>query len=49
LKTYAEKRNLLPGIFTEKLDLAGLAPGVYFVKIQTANGGVRAVKLMKIN
>jgi hypothetical protein len=49
LKTYGEKSNLLPGIYTEKLDLAGLAPGVYFVKIQTANGGVRTVKLMKTN
>lgn len=49
LKTYGEKSNLLPGIYTEKLDLAGLAPGVYFVKIQTANGGVRTVKLMKVN
>lgn len=49
LKTFAEKHDVTPGIYRENVEMGDLAPGVYFVKIQTPGGGVRVTKVIKSN
>jgi len=47
IQAFAEKRDLLPGIYRETVDLAPLPPGVYMVEIRTAEGEQRTVRVMK--
>lgn len=47
VKAIAEKHDLEPGIYRENIEMADLAPGGYFVKIQTPGGGVGVAKVIK--
>ncbi|MBV6442853.1 MAG: hypothetical protein EPGJADBJ_04579 [Saprospiraceae bacterium] len=47
LKTFAEKRDLAPGIYRETADLSDLPPGVYVARIHTSNGKCGVVKVVK--
>lgn len=47
VRSFSEKRDLEPGVYRESTDLSDLPPGLYFVKIQSADGGVLTAKVVK--
>ena len=47
VKTFAEKRDLEPGIYRENTDLANLPAGLYFVRVQSSGGAAMSAKFVK--
>lgn len=43
----ADKQDVEPGIYQENVPTGHLPPGLYFVRLLTANGGVLSAKLVK--
>jgi|GEM_PF-2286918 len=46
VRIFAQKQDLAPGIYQENAHLSDLPPGIYFAKIQAANGGVLSAKMV---
>lgn len=47
VQVVADRQNAQPGIYQENIPLDKLPPGIYFVRLMTANGGVLTTKLVK--
>ena len=47
IRVVSEQRGLVPGFYQEKVAMDGLSPGLYFIRLQAANGGVLMEKLVK--